>query len=342
MNILYTFNDKFVPQVASSIISVCENNQATTQINFFVISMGITKRHQQQLRKMVEKYGRKITFYELDDYKLYFDYAFDTGSFHPIILVRLLLDKFLPKDVDKIIYMDGDTICVGNLNELYSCKMDGKIVGMCMEPTVNPRDRKKLNLRGGEYYNSGVMLIDLKKWRKEKVGEKMFDYLKINQGKPKFVVNDQDILNVYFRDRIYILPPKYNYTNMLDNYNYKTLCKLTKPAKYVSKGIFDEARREPVVIHYLGFDRPWYKYSTHKYRDEYKKYLKMTEWKDTQDDDSRRTFFALWKIFNVTTRPFGRLRYYLGEGVLTPIFNGYLARQLKPEKDKIINEQKKL
>ena len=51
MNIVYTLNDKFVPQVAAGICSICENNQ-TENITFYLISDGISKKHQQQLNTL--------------------------------------------------------------------------------------------------------------------------------------------------------------------------------------------------------------------------------------------------------------------------------------------------
>lgn len=70
MNILYTFDNNFVPQVAAGMCSICENNKDIEELNFFVFSLKISKENQKKLDEFLnDKYGRNITFIELDDLK---------------------------------------------------------------------------------------------------------------------------------------------------------------------------------------------------------------------------------------------------------------------------------
>ncbi len=331
MNILYTLNDKFVPQVASGIVSVCENNKDIDDINFFLISMGITPENKKKLNKMVDSYHQKIDIIELKDLKTYFDFEFDTNGWNPIVLARLLVDKILPKNIDKVLYLDGDTICRGSLKELWEDDMDGRVIGASIEPTYSKKQKQNLNLENSHYYNAGVLLINLKKWRNEEIGKKIIDYYREHKG--NLFANDQDAINGCLKAQIYTLSPKYNYYNIFDQYSYNFLKKLEKPAQYISKDIFDEARANPVIIHYLGEERPWRKYNTHKYRADYKKYLSMTDWKDTPDEEGWRLYFICWKIFNVVTKPFNRIRYTIIE-TLIPVFMNYRSAKLKKSGEK--------
>ena len=65
MNIVYTLNDKFVPQVAAGICSVCENNTDFENITFYIISKEITDENKEKLTKLVKKYNRKILILNL-------------------------------------------------------------------------------------------------------------------------------------------------------------------------------------------------------------------------------------------------------------------------------------
>ena len=96
MNIVYTLNDNFVPQVGAGIVSVCENNKKFKIIHFFLISSGISDGNKKELIKLVNSYGREIDIIELGDIDQYFDFEFDTNGWNPIVLARLLLDKILP------------------------------------------------------------------------------------------------------------------------------------------------------------------------------------------------------------------------------------------------------
>ena len=59
MNILYTLNDKFVPQVAAGITSVCENNKDIDNIVFYLMSLNITDNNKKELKKYIKKYKNR-------------------------------------------------------------------------------------------------------------------------------------------------------------------------------------------------------------------------------------------------------------------------------------------
>ena len=307
MNIVYTLNDKFVPQVAAGICSICENNQ-TENITFYLISDRISKKHQQQLKKFVAGYGQKLQIVEIGDVKQYFEFEFDTTGWNPIVLTRLVLDKLLPNNVDRILYLDGDTIVRDSLAELYHTDMGKSVIGASIEPTADQARKQTLHLQGA-YYNAGVLLIDMYKWRQEKTGQKILNYYAAHNG--KLFANDQDAINGALKNEIYTLAPKYNFCNIYYQYPYKFLQKLVKPATYFSELDFADSVQNPVIIHYLGEERPWRAGNTHRYRDDYKYYLSKTPWKDTPDEAGWQTYFIFWNLFNTLTRPFPNLRYQI-------------------------------
>ena len=143
MNILYTLNDKFVPQVAAGICSVCENNKDVKDIKFYLISKEITDDNKQKLKDFVEKYNREIEIKELGDINQYIDFEFDTTGWNSIVLARLVLDKFLPEDLERVLYLDGDTIVRGSLKELWETNIENYVLGASIEPTIDKK-RKKL------------------------------------------------------------------------------------------------------------------------------------------------------------------------------------------------------
>lgn len=326
MNILYTLNDKFVPQVAAGICSVCENNKNMKEITFYIISCGITNENKEKLNLLVKKYKRKIEIIELTNIKDYFDFDYDTLGWNSIVLVRLLIDKILPPKVKKILYLDGDTIVIGNLEKLWNINLKNKVLGMSIEPTVDKQRKKDLGLEKYPYYNAGVLLVNLEKWRDTKAGERIIKFYRDRNG--KLFANDQDAINGALKNEIYTLPPKYNFYNIFNQYPYSFMCKLMKPVKYISKEIYMESVENPAIIHYLGEERPWRKGNTHKYRKDYIKYLSMTEWKDTPMEEGWKLYFVCWSIFNVVTKPFPNLRYKI-INYLIPKFMKYRAKQLK-------------
>jgi len=87
------------------------------------------------------------------------------------------------------------------------------------------------------------MLINLKRWRKNKVLEKAYDFY--DKYRSKLIAADQDILNNLLHDSVLHFPAKYNATN---NLLYTQFYQQT----YFSKEEYDEAMKRPIIIHFAG------------------------------------------------------------------------------------------
>lgn len=329
MNILYTVNDKFVPQLATGICSVCENNQKQDTIHFYVLGLEISDANKERLKELVQRYDREISLIEIKDMSHYLDFEFDTLGWSPVILARLFMARLLPQDVTRILYMDGDTIVRGNLSELWNLDLGNKVLGMSVEPTADVERKNALGLEHYYYHNSGVLLVDLAKWRAINAEELIIKFYREKEG--NLFAADQDAINGALKDYIYQLPPKYNFCNIYYQYPYKFLCKLISPMKYFSEAEFQESVKNPVIIHYLGEERPWRRGNTHKYKDDYRKYLNMTYWKDTPDEEGWTLYFFCWSIFNVVTKPFPGLRYTIINSLI-PAFMKLRKMKLKKNK----------
>ena len=317
MNILYTINDAFVPQVAAGITSVCENNKEIDSIVFYIIGQGISEDNQNRLNELVSKYNRGLEIIEIDELDNYIDFEFDTSGWNSIVLARLLIGKLLPEDVNRILYLDGDTIVLDKLDKLWNRDLRGKTLAMCSEPTFNRKRRQNLGLDNYYYHNAGVFLADLKRWREIDAQKIILEYYKENDG--KLFANDQDAINASMKDEIVELLPKYNFSNIYTTYPYSFMKKLAYPKKYISNDLYMESVNNPVIIHYLGEERPWRKGNRHKFKDDYTRYLGMTFWKDTPEENGWQFYFILWYMFNFIMKPFPYLRYQMIDRMI-PIF----------------------
>ena len=329
MNIVYTVNNKFVPQVAASICSICENNKEIDNLDFFIISKEITNENKKRLKVFFERYkNTKINIIEIGDIKDYIDFEFDTSGWNSIVLARLFLDKLLPDNIEKILYLDGDTIIRGDLRELEIKNLNKNIIAASIEPTVDKVRKEKLGLKEYPYYNAGVLLVNLKSWKEEKIGQKILEYYKANNG--KLFANDQDAINVVLKNRICTLSPKYNFYNIFYQYGYNFLNNLMKPVNYIDKNIFEEALKNPIIIHYLGEERPWRKGNHHMYKKDYYNYLNLTPWKNQKLETGWSLYFICWYVFNFFTKPFPSVRYNI-INKLIPTFMNIRAKKIKKE-----------
>ena len=313
MNILYTINNAYVPQAAAAITSVCENNKGMDEIHFYIMSLKVLEEEEKRLTEYVRslsdsEHERTIEFIELEDISKYFDFSFDTSGWNPIVLARLLLDKLLPKNLHRILYLDGDTMVRKSLQELWQTDMGTCSIGACMEPTCSLKRKAEMGLSGIPYHNAGVLLIDLDNWKANETGKEIIDYYQAHDG--KLFANDQDAINGSQKGKIYTLPFTYNYHNTYDLYKYRLL---KKNCDYSVPGPKDvlNTKKDPCIIHFLGEDRPWRKGSRHRFRDEYLEYLDKTPWKGKGMETGWRLYFFFWYVFNFIMKPFPVLRLYI-------------------------------
>ena len=313
LNIVYTTDRGYLPQTAVSITSVCENNKEIPCISFFVLGQGLSREDQRSLADLAKSYGteghaRRLVVREIGRMETYFDFSFDTSGWNPIVLARLVMDRFLPEDMERVLYLDGDTIVRGDLRPLWTADLHGCVIGACAEPTCSHERKEALGLKGMPYYNAGVLLVDLKRWRGEGAGREIIEYYR-NSGGALFA-NDQDAINAGLKGRIYSLSVTYNYHNTYDIYRYRLLeknCDYPVPSREELALI----RRDPCIVHFLGEERPWRRGNTHRFRDEYLAYLDRTPWKGEGLEDGWREYFVCWRIFNLLMRPFPMTRLRL-------------------------------
>lgn len=164
--------------------------------------------------------------------------------------------------MDKVLYLDLDILILKDLHTLYSKDISSYIIGATSEYTKNAfspiLDEKGKN---GTYFNAGVLLINISNWRKNKITEKCFDFIKLNSldFEKKFTCLDQDVLNSILeeKDILYIS----------NKYNYFLLFRIT-------------TLKEKFILHYAGTIKPWGNSNFTPYRKLWFKYAKNVLTKD--------------------------------------------------------------
>lgn len=195
-------------------------------INYFDITLNSAK--------SVQKYNKKAKFYFFCNYELPEDQIeqlkdlkqvkfikFDENElseFHKGLLgyahvskacfIRLLIPKCLPK-LKRALYLDGDTICKGDLSEFYNCDFeDNYIIG------VEGMDFAKVQADelGIDFYiNSGVLLFNIPKMNKENYFNQIKRSWRYSIGLPRTYSADETIINFVFHKKIKLINEKYNY-----------------------------------------------------------------------------------------------------------------------------------
>jgi lipopolysaccharide biosynthesis glycosyltransferase len=198
------------------------------------------------------------------------------------------LDRFLPNEVERVLYLDCDIVCSRDISELWDVDLGDCVAGAVpdplslMEPMAEGLGHHGARLVGLEfkktdtYFNSGAVLIDLPKWRKEDLASKVAD--RFRGGFGDLPLHDQDSLNLLLRNRILELPPCWN---------------LIEYARLYGEWPFEIYTGEPMdyfenkIRHFSGErkpDRPWVRLSDKK---EFYGWLDQTDWRGWRSDWDR-------------------------------------------------------
>ncbi|MDO4962377.1 MAG: glycosyltransferase family 8 protein [Eubacteriales bacterium] len=307
MNIVYNCNDKFAVHTAVSITSLFEHNKSADEINVYILGNGVRNLSISRFDETAARYGRAIQVIDLKDYetvlKLMLGKAPDTGSFDVTVLARLFAPSHLPDEVSRFLYLDADTVVLGDISELYDTELSGNVCAMAAEPTIYADTRERLGLGAADpYFNSGMLLVDRIAWERERITAECMDFYKsVNAGALSFP--DQDIMNFVLKGRIKHVWQGYNF---FSNYAYQSYGNLCAEAPWysalMSKDDFEGAKAGPKVVHFAGAERPWIKGNFNPYKNEYEKYLAMTPWAGEPKLEGQETKMLMYHCMNLVTK----------------------------------------
>lgn len=278
MHILLSTDKNYIMPSAVMMKSVSVNN-ASDNITFHVlIDSGVTNLHKQQLQRIVEQHPNHIVVFHLVEDDLFKDFP-QLGKVKKYITqatyYRLFITDFLPENVHKVIYLDGDIIVRHSLSSLWNMDINNYAIGAVVDMAEAKHDYVRLGYdKCLGYFNAGVLLMNLDYWREHQLKTKFLELIVNEPG--KIVLHDQDVLNITLNEQKLNLPMKYNaQSGFFHHRKYSEL-----------GGRYDEywpelkeAITDPFIIHYADKIKPWHVEDSHPYGFEFMKYYKQTEWR---------------------------------------------------------------
>ena len=175
MNIAYSCNDYYVPQTGISMISLFENNKEVDDICVYLISKDISKENVDCLQKIAESYKRDFVEVKFND--IAYDLNLSNTGRH---IATIYTKVFFPRidGVEKMIYLDSDTVVVGSLQELWDMPLEDYYMGVV--ETLPTRFYEELELpKGDRFFNDGMAICNVAYCRENNLIEKV---LKVVEG----------------------------------------------------------------------------------------------------------------------------------------------------------------
>lgn len=256
IHLAIAFDENYLNPFYALVSSVFSNNRTNT-IHIHCIATGISSDLQKEISQYVEREKGTIQFYSIEDARLHDLITMSTWT--KAVYYRLYFPMLLQQSISRLLYMDTDTIVLKDLKTLYSSSLDGFPVGAVYDNYVRTQPLIGIE-EENEYFNSGMLLIDLDVWRKEHVSENTIQYLMKFPERIKFV--DQCGLNAVLYKRWKKLDRHFNllYT-------------------YIKQDANQEERKrilENTTLLHFTLQRPWYMLCKNPFRSLYHDYLRKS------------------------------------------------------------------
>lgn len=314
MNIVYAANDNYAGYLGISMYSLFENNKKCEEINVYIMSNNICESNKVKFQNMANEYKRNIEIIELEDIENILGFKVDLCGFNITILSRLFLENIL-KNIDKVLYFDCDIIITQNIENLYNTDISNYYCAGVSEFLLSNRYKKEIGLKENSLYiNSGVLLVNLSNWRKDNLQIKFVNYLKKMNGKIRFA--DQDIINYCCQGKIKEISYKYNYQPNLKYFSDNAIKKI-QPHYTLFNENNKDISNNPIIIHYLGDERPWVKGNHNPYRKIWNYYKNRSLWKDQKMINGHYIYMQIYFILNLVTKicPYFRVWFFNHIGI---------------------------
>lgn len=282
-DILFQSDEKYAKVLAPAIKSLCVNNR-DADFRIVVIDCGLSQKSRKLLQKMTKEDGRSVTFVTGDELeKEVGDFGFSEykGYRENRVSYLKMLYPTSAMASDRILYIDCDTAVTGSIKGLLGTDLKGNVMAAALDCYTDTGHKKMIGMRPEEpFYNSGVMLIDKKRWKEEKIFENIIEQK--NSG-VKYNTVDQDYINIAVRGKCLTIGCRYNYQPAHIDYSPSVyFSSYHKDDLYYTPEELVKGRKHIAILHYFRYlgMHPWDKDSMHPDEKVYRKYLSMTPWRN--------------------------------------------------------------
>lgn len=258
MHFLYASDETFSGVLKASLHSLLVTHVGSP-ITVHIIGDGLSARTVESVQTLAGGFDQSVNFIEMPDFERIFGRPIDTKRFSLSALSRLFAGSLIDRDVERIIYLDCDTIVATNLSRLWSFDLGSGILG-AVNDCRNWRYLRHLGLsRDSIYVNSGVLLMDLAKLRAEDWEGRFRDAVIAYDGVLEFP--DNDLICMFMQEHLVVLPPEFNVISPVRMCDFDEVLALRRPTVYYDRSEFEAMKARPAILHYTTFfgvqGRPW-------------------------------------------------------------------------------------
>ena len=300
INLCFITDDYYAMPTCVAISSILKNKKESTIYDIYILCKDVSE---YKKNKFMELNTDTVIIknIEMDTSEDFSKYKIEGIPATPTAIYKFFIPSIL-KDLDRVLYLDGDIIVQKDLEELYSFNIGNNYIGAVKD--TNGLDYKFFEKKDYKYFNSGVMVMNLEKMRQDNISDRLLEYRKNGYNK----LMDQDTFNFILKDSVFLLPFKYNtQMNTLSsevqkykNYsvpNFKRYWDIVEIAENIRE-IYENA----IILHYTTA-KPW------KFYDGYGNDLWLENYIGSPygENEIYRESYYITKIINSSTYKIGKI-----------------------------------
>lgn len=257
-------NDFYSPYLATTITSIVKNASSENNYDIIVMQRDISDDNKRRLQNIVsDKKNCSLRFVDISAYSDRFSKLFTHMHFTIETWFRLVMPEILSA-YDKVIYLDSDLVVDTDIADLYKTELSDNLLAATKDADTaglyNGYDPERkeymdniLKIKNPyEYFQAGVIVFNLKQFRKELSVSDTLKYASSYEWK----LLDQDVLNNLAQGKVKFIDMSWNVMTDWAGVRVKDI--ISRAPKELNDA-YAEARKAPKIIHYAGGDKPWQK-----------------------------------------------------------------------------------
>lgn len=257
INICLSCDNNYAQHLGVTIASILKNRAEDDEFRFIILDGNISDENKTKIVSLKSIHDFEIDFEKVDE-SLFSNCPIQDWTHLSIVTYfRLVLPDLRP-DLKRIIYLDCDIVVRQSLRPLFDMEIGNNYIAGVIDVAAK-KHAKRLGIEN--YINTGVLLFDVEKWRRDDITNHIFDW--ISKNREKIVLHDQDILNAALDGHINFIDEKWNTFYLTRN---------------LPQG--SDKMEHACVLHYIDRKKPWNFCNNDKFSKEYFEYLKLTDWKN--------------------------------------------------------------
>jgi lipopolysaccharide biosynthesis glycosyltransferase len=242
ISIALAADNNYAMPLGVTICSIMENISSQYEVDFYIIDGGISNKNLNKIKVSTLKKNCSLIFIPRpcrlpQNIKAIKDASNYQSYITAVAYYRLFLPDLLPQNLAKVIYLDSDLVVQSDISKLWEENIDENYILAVKSMWAGPT---------ASHFNSGVLVINIEKWRKEKLSLKAIEFLQKNN----YSYFDQEVLNAICIGKWQELDPRWNVLKGILE------CSSWRDSPFSAEE-YQRVISDPYIIHYVSSAKPW-------------------------------------------------------------------------------------